>query len=212
MSVDTGTTGSATPLSAEVRQWFGAQVTELLDDLYGAALRLSGNRTNAEDLVAETIARALASLDTLERRDRLRGWMFCILSNLYVSQRRSARVKHEHEPLDTTEPESFSLFERLHRPFLLFWGNPEQAFLDRLLAEDLRAAIDALPDVFRSVVVMVDVQGMRYREVADALEVPVGTVRSRLSRGRGLLQGALWDHARDAGLCDPTDPNPSEAR
>jgi RNA polymerase sigma-70 factor (ECF subfamily) len=94
----------------------------------------------------------------------------------------------------------FSLFERLHQPFLLWWGTPEQDFLDRLLREDLIRAIEALPERFRIVVVLADVQGLSYLEIAGSLEVPIGTVRSRLARGRALLQKALWDHACDAGL------------
>jgi RNA polymerase sigma-70 factor (ECF subfamily) len=101
---------------------------------------------------------------------------------------------------DEDQGTAFSLFERLHQPFLLWWGNPEQAFLDRLLREDMARAIDALPHPFRVVVVLVDVQGWSYQEVADALAVPVGTVRSRLFRGRSALQRSLWEHGRDAGL------------
>jgi RNA polymerase sigma-70 factor (ECF subfamily) len=94
----------------------------------------------------------------------------------------------------------FSLFERLHQPFLLWWSSPEQTFLDRLLREDLIRAIEALPEPFRIVVVLADVQGLSYGDIARSLEVPIGTVRSRLGRGRARLQKALWDHACDAGL------------
>ncbi len=100
----------------------------------------------------------------------------------------------------------FSIFERLHQPFLLWQHNPEQEFLDRLLRDDLARAIDDLPDVFRPTVVLVDVQGFSYEEAAEVLDVPIGTIRSRLARGRSLLQEALWTQAVDAGYRGPRVP------
>lgn len=200
-------------LTAADRTWFGEQVEGLLPELYGAAVRLCRNRADAEDLVAEAVAKAWEALPSLRDRSSFRAWVFRILNNAFVSQCRSADARPEREPIETTDPEPFSLFERLHQPILLWWGNPELEFLNRLLREDLGRAIDGLPDVFRAVVVMVDVQGLAYREVADVLEIPLGTVRSRLARGRSLLQQALWEHALEAGLTDgppPTAHNPDK--
>ena len=102
------------------------------------------------------------------------------------------------------EPDSdeapFFLFERLHQPILLWWGNPEKQFLDQVLKEDIVAALDALPESFRVVVVLSDLEGMSYQEIAETLGVPVGTVRSRLARARSQLQKTLWKHATDRGL------------
>ena len=184
------------------RRWFADQVQALLPELFGTALRLVRNRADAEDLVADAVAKAWIALESLEERAALRGWLFTILTNAFLSSRRASASRAPHVPFaedDDQEP-AFSLFERLHQPFLLWWGNPEQAFLDRLLREDVARAIDALREPFRIVVVLVDVQGWSYREVARALAVPVGTVRSRLARGRGELQRLLWEHGRDAGL------------
>lgn len=189
------------------RAWFADQVEELLPELYGRARRLCRHRANAEDLVAEAVAKAWEALPSLDDRDAFRGWIFRILNNAFVSSCRTARSKAEHEPLDTTT-QDFSLFEHLHQPILLWWGSPELDFLNRLLREDLEQAIDGLPDCFREAVVLVDVQGLAYREVAALLDVPIGTVRSRLSRGRSLLQEALWEHGIEAGLTSgppPTD-------
>ena len=119
---------------------------------------------------------------------------------------RAAEVVNMSQPAaskllkDLEDVLGISLFERLHQPFLLWWGTPEQEFLNRLLREDLVRSIEALPELYRIVVVMADVQGFPYGEIACALEIPVGTVRSRLARGRALLQKALWEHACDAGL------------
>lgn len=181
------------------RAWFAQEVETLLPELYGRALRLCRHTTDAEDLVADAVAKAWVALPSLEDRDAFRGWVYRILNNGFVTHCRRAQANAEHEPLDT-DGEEFSLFERLHQPILLWWGNPEIEFLNRLLRDDLQRAIDALPDVFREVVALVDVQGLTYAEVSEVLDVPVGTVRSRLARGRSRLQAALWEHGREAGL------------
>jgi len=189
-------------LNGADRTWFAPEVERLLPELFGTALRLTRNPTDAEDLVADAVAKAWIGLDSLRQRDTMRGWLFRILTNAFLSNRRAAAARGIHESFDEEvgEGATFSLFDRLHRPFLLWWGNPERVFLDKLLREDLERAIDALPDPFRVVVVLVDVRGCSYQEVAETLEIPVGTVRSRLARGRAALQRALWEHGRDAGL------------
>jgi RNA polymerase sigma-70 factor, ECF subfamily len=179
------------------RRWFGEATLDALPELLGPARRLTRNRADAEDLAAESITRAWLNRATLRDRDRFSGWIVRILTNLFLSQRRSD-ASHPHESLDVED--DFSLFERLHQPVLLWWGTPEQEFLDRLLREDLLRAIDALPEPFRIVVALADMQGYSYGEIAETLAVPVGTVRSRLARGRALLQRALWEHACDSGL------------
>jgi RNA polymerase sigma-70 factor (ECF subfamily) len=182
----------------EDRDWFERAVLAVLPELLGTARRLTGNREDAEDLAAEAVSRAWQHRSSLRERDRFAGWLHRILTNLFLSRRRAEM----HRPQETglEEQAEFSLFERLHQPFLLWWGTPEQEFLDRLLREDLTRAIEALPDRFRIVVVLADVRGLSYGEIAATLGVPLGTVRSRLARGRGLLQKALWEHACDTGL------------
>ena len=192
--------------TAEDRQWFEHEVVSVLPDLYGTALRLAKNAADAEDLIAEAIAKAWTSLGSLHDRSCFRGWLFRILSNTFVSDCRARAARPRFDSLDERseeEDEPFSLFERLHQPFLLWWGSAEQEFLNKLLREDLEKAVDALPEAFRVVVVLADVQGFSYQEIADALGIPIGTVRSRLARGRSLLQKALWEHAVDAGLAQP---------
>jgi RNA polymerase sigma-70 factor (ECF subfamily) len=196
---------SSTP-GAAVRLWFEREVVSALPDLYGTALRLSRNPTDAEDLVAEAVAKAWLKVDSLHDRSSFRGWICRILTNAYISDRRARAVRPALEPLgDDAGAEGFSLFERLHQPILLWWGTPEQEMLDKLLREDLERAIDALPDVYRVAVVMADLQGESYQAIGEALSVPIGTVRSRLARGRALLQKRLWDHAVDAGLVAPNE-------
>jgi RNA polymerase sigma-70 factor, ECF subfamily len=186
----------------EDRSWFENEAVGVLPDLYGTALRLTRNETDAEDLVSDCVVRAWSRLDQLENRARFRGWVFRILMNTFISSRRARSARPIEQPLpgEGEEGADFSLFDKLHQPFLLWWSNPEQAFLDRLLREDLKRAVDELPESFRMVVLLVDLQGFSYAEAAETLEIPIGTVRSRLSRGRGLLQQELWEHGRDADL------------
>ena len=176
---------------------FEANVLQLLPDLFAAAMRKMRNRADAEDLVADTVAKAWERRASVRESATFRGWVFRILTNTFVSSLRSRAARPQTDSLD--DDETFSLFERLHQPILLWWGNSEQQFLDRLLSEDLEKAVDALPDDFRVVVLLVDVQGFSYQEAAEALGVPIGTVRSRLARARSSLQKALWLHAQDAG-------------
>lgn len=192
----------APAVTPQERDWFEREVVAALPALYGMARRLAREPADAEDLVADCIAKAWSCLPDLDDRSRLRAWLSRILTNTFLSGRRAAARRGTHEPIEEAETQ-FSLFEQLHQPFLLWWGNPEQAFLNRLLREDLERALDDIPEEFRLPVVMADVQGFSYREIADALGVPIGTVRSRLSRGRARMQKALWEHARDAGIAGP---------
>jgi RNA polymerase sigma-70 factor (ECF subfamily) len=186
--------------SAADREWFECAVVEVLSDLFGTALRLTRNRADAEDLVAEAVTRAWTHLDDLSDRARLRGWLFRILTNTFLSDRRTDARRGVHQPLADDSDASFSLFEQLHAPLLLFWGTPEQAFLDKLLREDLARAVGGLAEPFRLVLVLADMHGCTYQEIAETLHLPIGTVRSRLARARASLQKTLWTHAQDAGL------------
>lgn len=185
--------------SANVAEWFERCVLGVLPELVCAARRLTRNAADAEDLVAEAVAKAWLGLATLKDPGRFRGWIFRILTNEFLAQRRFRNTHQEPEALPD-EGTEFSLFEQLHQPFLLWWSNPEKEFLDRLLREDLERALDNVPEPFRVVVICADVEGLAYQEIADALSIPIGTVRSRLARGRALLQKALWEHARDVGV------------
>jgi RNA polymerase sigma-70 factor, ECF subfamily len=193
---------SVMDISDNDRAWFEQALLGVLPDLLSTALRLTRNPTDAEDLVAEATAKAWLNLRTLRERDRFRGWIFRILSNLYLSERRAVAGKPLDQPLNESAVD-FSLFERLHQPFLLWWSNPEQEFLSKLAREDLIRAIEALPESYRLVVTLIDIQELSYQEVANSLDVPLGTIRSRLARGRSLLQKVLWDLGAEAGLVPP---------
>lgn len=197
------------------KEWFEREVVELLPALYSTGLRLTRNSTDAEDLVAEAVAKAWQARGSLHEVSSFRGWIFRILMNTFLSDCRSRACEPATETLLTdcdeadTDGESFSLFEKLHQPFLLWWGNPEKEFLDRLLRRDIEKAVERLP-LFCRMVVLADLEGLSYLEIAEALEIPVGTVRSRLARGRGMLQKALWEHGTDAGLVRARAPRENQ--
>lgn len=189
------------------RKLFENHVVALLGPLQGVARRLTGNEADAEDLVAETVARAWRALDTLESEGAFRSWLFRILNNTFISELRKAGARPRTESIDWGEGDDgdaeFSIFEQMHQPFLLWFSNPEQEFLDKLLREDLYRALATLPEHYRIVVILADLEEFNYAEIAETLDIPVGTVRSRLARARGALQKTLWQQAREYGIrCD----------
>lgn len=188
----------------ERKDQFERQVAHLMDRLYGTALRLARNPDDAEDVVAETISNAWKKLDQLDDCAHMEGWLFRILHRTFISHWRRRQCRQDKEV--ELEPESgddhFSLFEKLHQPFLLWWGAPEKAFINTLLQEDIRKAIDNLPDAYRVAIVLVEVEGYSYEEASRLLGLPLGTIRSRISRARCRLQKALWQQAHDAGLAN----------
>lgn len=194
------------------RELLTSYIEANLGQLYGTARRLTRNPDDAEDLVADTVERAWKCIETLQDCARVGPWLMRIMTNHFISERRKAvhRTPHEEyieEPEGDEKP--FSIFERLHQPILLWWGNPEQQFLDRLMQEDIEAALDSLPDSFRVVIVLADVEGLKYHEIAESLNLPIGTVRSRLARARSQMQKCLWQHALDQGLVEnPPKENP----
>jgi len=187
------------------RRSFTQAVEAQIDALYGFALRLTKNEADADDLVAETVTKAWTAFDTLDDINRFRPWIFRILRNHFISEYRKDAVRPRLVPIDDgAEPqdddEVSSLLNAQPDEFLQWWANPEIAFANRLLGEQIMAAIDALPENFREVILLVNVDGLGYDEAAGILGVPSGTVRSRMKRGRTLLQKALWTQAKDAGL------------
>ncbi|MCW8925535.1 MAG: RNA polymerase sigma factor [Xanthomonadales bacterium] len=188
----------------ETKQWFSQMVKDNMDALYGVALRLTGCGTNAEDLVAETVIKAWSRIDTLEDRGRWRPWVFRILHNEFISNYRKAAVRpsevpFEEQATDGTDSVVSMLMDQSDE-FLKWWANPEQEYINSLLGKKIHEAIDRLPEVFRVTILLVNVEGFSYDEAAVVLGVPCGTVRSRMKRGRILLQKALWLQAQEAGL------------
>jgi len=184
---------------------FSQNLGDNMPSLYSVALRLTRNNADAEDLVAETASKAWGALDSLEDPARFRPWIFRILHNCYISDYRKKSVRPAeavYDELATASDDSEIAGLLIQQPdeFLNWWANPEQEVINQMLGKDLHAAIEGLPEAFRIVVVLINIEGLSYDEAAEALGTSPGTVRSRMNRGRTLLQKALWQHARDAGL------------
>ena len=181
--------------SKDLKAFFGNGVEQNIDALYSVALRLTRRNADAEDLVAETVAKAWGAIGNLGDQDRFRPWLFRILHNTFVSEYRKKAIRPVEASFDkgdNSEDELASLLTEQSDDFLVWWSNPERAYFNDLLGDQLLAAIDELPDAFRTVVVLVNVEGFTYDETAEVLGIPPGTVRSRMKRGRTLLQKALW--------------------
>ncbi|MGW8248903.1 MAG: sigma-70 family RNA polymerase sigma factor [Acidiferrobacterales bacterium] len=189
----------------DIKTWFSARIEENTDSLFSLAHRLTRNTADAEDLVAESVAKAWTGLDSLEDRERFRPWIFRIMHNTFIShyRKRSVRPKetlYDENPGVNEKEEISNLLIKQPDEFLSWWANPEREFVNSLLGEDIFNAIEGLPESFRIAVQLINVEGLSYDETAEILGVPSGTVRSRMKRGRTLLQKILWEHAKDAGI------------
>jgi len=179
------------------KQEFEALALTHLDPLFSAALRLTKNERDAEDLVQDTVMRAYRFFDRFERGTNMKAWLFKILTNTFINRYR--RKVKERSVVEGADRES--VHERfVSRDATDYAANPEQYFFDRLLSDDVLQAIDGLPIDFRLVVILADLQEFSYKEIADILVCPVGTVMSRLFRGRKLLQKNLRDYAAGQGV------------
>ncbi len=179
------------------KQEFESLALAQLDSLYSAALRLTKNERDAEDLVQDTCMRAFRFFDKFERGTNIKAWLFKILTNTFINRYR--RKVKERTLVEGSERDA--VHERfISRDASDFAANPEQYFFDRLLSDDVLRAMDALPIEFRLVVILADLQEFSYKEIADILECPVGTVMSRLFRGRKLLQKTLRQYALGEGV------------
>ncbi len=179
---------------------FEDEVMPLLGPMYGAAMRLTRNPNDAEDLVAQTVERAWRAFDSFEPGSNLKAWLYRILTNTFISNYR--KQQREPQTVSADASDDFNLYDVLVEQNL----TPEAEFLDQLPDEQVKAALEGLPEQFRTAVLLADVEGFSYQEIADITDVPVGTVMSRLHRGRKALQRALWEYARAHGLVDREEP------
>lgn len=194
MPVDTA--DERRPVTKDRRAVFVARLDGVLDRLYGVALSLTRNPHDAEDLVSDTVVNAWRRFEQLEDISQFDGWIMRSLSNRFISdlRRRRPEVFLEDEERSDVPDQDGYLYSRLHSPFLLWWGGPEREFMSKLVREDIQRAVNALAERYRVVFVLVEVLGYRYEEAASELDLPIGTVRSRLNRARQMLQKSLWEY------------------
>ncbi len=182
--------------SDRTRREFEELALPHLDGLYAAALRLTRNEREADDLVQDGVLRAYRFFDRFERGTNVKAWLFKILTNTFINKYR--RKVKEREVVESASKEATAP-QVVMAPGAAGSINPEQALFDRLLSDDVLRAIDKLPIDFRIVVILADLQEFAYKEIAEILDCPVGTVMSRLFRGRRLLQKELAAYAAEHG-------------
>lgn len=189
----------------DVRSELESEALGYLDSLYRTALRMTRNPADAEDLVQETYLRAFRSLHQFQPGTNLRAWIFRIMTNAYINEYRKRSRRPTNTSLDDLE--EFYLYDHLIDSGVQPESErPEDVVLNHLTAEDVIEALEDLSDDFRNVIVLADVEGFSYREIAEILDIPLGTVMSRLYRARRKLQRSLFDFAVNSGyIRDATD-------
>lgn len=176
---------------AELTASFEAEVLPHLDTLYRVALRLAGDHHRAEDLVQDTMLKAFRAWHTYRQGTNARAWLLTILRNTFINEyRKQARAP---TPVDFEATDPMAIYRAVAGT------DPEGSFFSHIIDDQVWAAIDALPEEFREVVVLSDVEELPYGEIAGLLGIPIGTVKSRLHRARRVLQQALYQHAVEMG-------------
>lgn len=175
---------------------FEAAAMPFVDSLYNTAFRMTRNSEDAQDLVQETYFKAYRHYDKFQEGTNFKAWLFKILKNSFINNYR----KKQSRPLQTDFAEIEDAFEnRLSDEVSRKIKSPEEEFLKDVLDEDVQQAMDELPDDYRMAIVLADLEGFSYKEIAEILEVPLGTVMSRLYRGRKLLEHTMLEYARQHG-------------
>lgn len=184
------------------RDKFTDLAMEFMPSLYSAALRMTRNASDAEDLVQETYLKAYKGFHSFEEGTNLKAWLYRILTNTFINRYRAQQRRVDETSMD--DAEDFSLYRHLGE---LDSSRAAVSAEDELLAlfssSEIVDAVESLSEIFRLPVLLADVEGFSYKEIAEILDIPVGTVMSRLHRGRRSLQKMLYDYAMERRLVDP---------
>jgi len=189
------------------RSEFTSEAMQYAPQLYSAAMRMTRNAADAEDLVQETYLRAYRSFATFETGTNLRAWLFRILTNTFINTYRAKQRRPQEQ--DLGDIEDLYMYRRIGGLDAATRSAEDQLF-DVFTGVEEKAALEELPDNFRLPVLLADVEDFSYKEIAEMLDIPIGTVMSRLHRGRKAMQKRLVEYARSRGLL-PTDPEPEPA-
>ncbi|MCC5951066.1 MAG: sigma-70 family RNA polymerase sigma factor [Acidimicrobiia bacterium] len=191
---------------------FAEQAMPFMAPLYSAALRMTRNPADAEDLVQETYLKAYRGFAGFREGTNLKAWLYRILTNTYINAYRAKQRRPDETELD--EGEDLFLFRRLGGLEAAMAGrSAEDELMDFFTDAEVKAAVEALPESFRLAVLLADVEGFAYKEIAEMLDIPIGTVMSRLHRGRKALQKQLYEYASTRGLLpDETSDGVTDGR
>lgn len=182
---------------------FETQAMAFVDALYNTAVRMTRNPQDAEDLVQETYLKAYKNFDKFEAGTNLKAWLFKIMKNTFINNyRRQQALPPQSDFAEIEDAFESQLADDVTRRS----KNPEDELLEGVMDEDVQRALDALPEDYRLVVTLADLEGFSYKEIADILEIPLGTVMSRLYRGRRLLEEALLLYAKGHGYLRSGEP------
>ena len=182
---------------------FAAQAMEFAPQLYSAAMRMTRNQADAEDLVQETYLRAYRGFGGFTEGTNLRAWLFRILTNTFINIYRAKQRRPQER--DLADIEDLYLYRRLGSlDAVLGNRSAEDQLFDVLTDDEVKQALEDLPEIFRLPVLLADVEGFAYKEIAEMLDIPIGTVMSRLHRGRKAMQKSLFDYAHARGLTGAT--------
>ena len=181
---------------------FSELAMEYMGSLYSAALRMTRNPSDAEDLVQETYLKAYRAFGSFKEGTNLKAWLYRILTNTFINSYRARKRRPEQTDIDDVE--DLYLYRRLGGLEAASAGrSAEEEVLDHFTEGEVKAAVEALPEQFRMAVLLADVEGFSYKEIADILDIPIGTVMSRLHRGRKALQKTLHEFGMRRGLVAP---------
>lgn len=188
---------------------FTAEAMQFAPQLFSTALRMTRNRADAEDLVQETFVKAWRSFATFQEGTNLRAWLFRIMTNTFINKYNAQQRRPQETELD--EVEELFLFRRLGAfDQSKMTQSAEDQLLEFFTDDEVKNAIEELPEMFRIPVLLSDVDGFSYKEIAEMLDVPIGTVMSRLHRGRKMMQKLLYVYAKERGLVDESLLAPQE--
>ena len=181
------------------QEQFTADAMQYAPQLFSTALRMTRNRSDAEDLVQETYIKGWRSFHTFQEGTNLRAWLFRIMTNTYINKYNAQKRKGTEVELDDVE--ELFLYKRLGSiDQSQLSSSAEDQMLELFTDDEVKNALEELPEDFRIPVLLSDVDGFSYKEIAEMLEIPIGTVMSRLHRGRKAMQKMLYEYARDRGL------------
>ena len=191
-------------MNSRDREAFQREAVPHLDALYGTALRMTKSESDAEDLIQETMLKAYRYFDKYEKGTNCKAWLFKIMTNTFINRYRKKQKRKEFLIDDDYRPLQERAEAPAHTPFHESYESEEQLYF-KMFGDEVKRALEELPVDFRMVVLLADLQDFAYKEIAEIMECPIGTVMSRLYRGRRMLQAQLAEYARDQGYIEGSE-------